>query len=159
MSLKINVTDIHILHSAAQLIASHCQKNDIICFYGDLGAGKTTFIQFFIRSFYEKFNLSCPVVTSPTFSIIHDYETDFFHITHFDLYRIESESELENTGIDDYLEDNICLIEWPQIAQSLLPAKQLHIIIEHTQHGRILRLKEMGGYMVNKSVQEQLILL
>ena len=92
----------------AQDIASKMSGGEIILLNGDLGAGKTTFTKAFAYALGVTQN-----VTSPTFMFMREYKGKF-PIYHFDMYRVSSEDELYELGLNDYLEtkDGICLIEW-----------------------------------------------
>jgi tRNA threonylcarbamoyl adenosine modification protein YjeE len=111
---------------------------------GDLGAGKTVFARGFVRAL-------CGAeieVVSPTFTLMQEYKTfDGRLITHFDLYRLKQESELEELGFSEAIERSITLIEWPKLAERYLPADTLFIDIEHAG-GDVRRLKysERGSY-------------
>jgi len=98
---------------------------------GDLGAGKTTFV----KSICEALSI-VDEVSSPTFSLVNEYETkNGDSIYHMDLYRVEEEEELLNIGLEDYLESqNLCLIEWPSIGENYLDDR-VHIHIEILDHG------------------------
>ena len=88
-------------------------------FVGDLGAGKTTFI----KTFAKRLGVSVDV-NSPTFSIINEYPIDNADrkVFHIDLYRLKSEKEAIDLGIEEYLySDHYCIIEWPQVIEGLLP--------------------------------------
>ena len=91
-------------------------KSKTILFYGDMGAGKTTFIKSLIK------NLGCKdEASSPTFSIVNEYEIENDKIFHFDLYRIKDIEEAYNFGIEDYLDSgHWVLIEWPEKIEPLL---------------------------------------
>lgn len=86
--------------------------NEIICFYGDLGVGKTTFIRGLAR------NINCEdLVSSPTFTILHEYNNNNnnkFKIFHFDMYRVTSFDDLESTGFFDFINTGVILIEWAE---------------------------------------------
>ena len=94
--------------SLAKRIADQCVGGEIIVLNGDLGAGKTTFT----KGFAKAVGVNVPV-TSPTFTLMKRYEGRL-KLYHFDLYRIEDVSELEELGFDEYLgeEGSVCLIEW-----------------------------------------------
>ncbi len=82
---------------------------------GNLGAGKTTFVQAFGSVLEVKEH-----ITSPTFSIMHEYHTYQDVIYHFDLYRLNTLNELKEIGFEDYLfSDKYCFIEWPELAQAI----------------------------------------
>lgn len=96
----------------------------IVCLNGNLGAGKT----FFIKKVLEVFEIDN--ANSPTFAIVNQYigRKKFYH---FDFYRINSEVELLDLGIEDYFndEESICFIEWADLFPRVLPAKRLEIMI------------------------------
>jgi len=95
-------------------ICSDILEKSIFQYYlliGEMGAGKTTFVQSFCKVLGSN-----DKVSSPTFSIVNEYQTDVKPIFHFDLYRLESFEELINIGIEDYIYlDAFCFIEWPEL--------------------------------------------
>jgi tRNA threonylcarbamoyl adenosine modification protein YjeE len=117
---------------AAQF-ASWLQAPCCLALSGDLGAGKTTFARGLIQALCHT-----PVeVLSPTFLLHQDYtghRGELIH--HLDLYRIASPAELIQLGVEDMLREGICLIEWPQVAQQLLPDDTLSIHIRHREQGQ-----------------------
>ena len=90
----------------------------VVAFYGHMGAGKTTFI----RSVCETLGVQEPV-TSPTFAIVNEYAAkDGLKIFHFDFYRLRRIGEAYDIGFEDYLySGHLCLIEWPELIEELLP--------------------------------------
>jgi tRNA threonylcarbamoyladenosine biosynthesis protein TsaE len=95
---------------------------DLVCLRGDLGAGKTTCIQ----GICAGLDIAQPV-TSPTFTLINEYRGSL-PVFHFDFYRIHNESEVIDLGLGEYFYgEGICLIEWPERIESLLPAKRYEI--------------------------------
>lgn len=106
------------LEDVAKELSKRFEKSKIVLFYGHMGAGKTTFI-----------NLLCKELgivgetSSPTFSIVNEYHTNGSEkIYHFDFYRLKSEMEAYDLGYEDYLySGNLCLIEWPEKIDSLIP--------------------------------------
>jgi tRNA threonylcarbamoyladenosine biosynthesis protein TsaE len=107
-------------------IAAMLIKRNILLLYGDLGAGKTTLT----KSIVESLGGNPKNVTSPTFNLVHIYDTKKFKIWHFDLYRIKSEKELFNIGIEDAMTDGILIIEWGEIAENLFSKNYLKAHIE-----------------------------
>ena len=106
-------------------IAAGLQRGDAIGLEGDLGAGKTTLARAVLRALGVEEN-----VPSPTFTLVQSYETKAFPVRHYDLYRIEESSELEELGLDEALDEGAALIEWPERAQGRLPSDMLHVKIQ-----------------------------
>jgi tRNA threonylcarbamoyl adenosine modification protein YjeE len=109
----------------AKTLAQNAKVGSCFCLTGDLGAGKTEFAKAFIAALVPD-----AVVTSPTFNIVAVYDFGLTSIFHFDLYRLKNEVELEEIGMQEMLQQGICLIEWPQIAANFLPANKVDINIE-----------------------------
>ena len=89
---------------------------DIICLFGELGSGKTTFARYLIESIYKRNKLEKPnSIKSPSFPILLTYEVNNFEIYHYDLYRISKNNELSEINIFEELHNSITLIEWPEV--------------------------------------------
>lgn len=97
----------------------------VVALHGDLGMGKSEIA----RTIIQTMRGADTVVPSPTFTIVQSYDG----ISHFDLYRIEDADELVEVGLQHAIENDITLIEWPEIANDMLPANTIHVYI--TQHG------------------------
>jgi tRNA threonylcarbamoyladenosine biosynthesis protein TsaE len=113
----------------------------VIAFTGDLGAGKTAFCRGFLRQLGYTGR-----VTSPTFAIVNEYETEEFRVCHFDMYRILDEDMLYDIGWDDYLDgDAILLIEWSENISAALPDDCTTVEIRRgdTENSRIITI--LGG--------------
>lgn len=124
---KITISSLQELDNAAARFLELAGGNTVIAFSGELGAGKTTFIQAICR------NLGVEVeVNSPTFSLVNEYFTpEGNSIFHFDLYRIETPEELFDMGYEEYFySGSLCLIEWPEKAKKLIPENALWVKIE-----------------------------
>lgn len=107
-------------------LAEKLASGDVICLFGDLGVGKTVFTKGVCRALGTD-----EYVSSPTFTIVNEYEARDFSISHFDMYRIEDASELIEIGFDEYLSKNgICIIEWPENIYDELPKKRIDVTIE-----------------------------
>ncbi len=107
-------------------------KGDVLALHGDLGAGKTSLSRAIIRSLADDADLDVP---SPTFTLVQSYDTKL-PVAHFDLYRLNDASELDELGLDEALETGIALIEWPERAGDTLPANTIHVAISHKGAGR-----------------------
>lgn len=102
------------------------KSGDVYCLLGDLGTGKTVFTQGFAVGLEIK-----EVVNSPTFTIVQVYEEGRIPFYHFDVYRIEDIEEMEEIGYEDYFYgEGVCLIEWSNLIEELLPKKRTVITIE-----------------------------
>lgn len=101
-----------------------------VALHGDLGMGKSEIARTIIKTLRG----SDTVVPSPTFTLVQNYDG----ISHFDLYRIEDESELEEIGLSYAIDNDITLIEWPDIAKSKLPSNTIHIYLTEYENGRKL---------------------
>lgn len=108
-------------------------QNKIFAFYGDMGSGKTTFIKAICKELGVE-----EEVTSPTFAIVNEYyNKDNTLIYHFDLYRIENLAELLDIGFEEYIDSNaIIFIEWPQIAENMLPKATVNVNISVLDNSR-----------------------
>lgn len=106
-------------------IAAHLKPGTVITLTGDLGAGKSVFA----RGIAKGLGISGPI-PSPTFTILQEYVQGRIPLYHFDWYRIEDEEELYEIGVEEYLYgQGICLIEWPQKAEKVLPKEYISIKI------------------------------
>lgn len=114
------------LDAVAKSFTTMLKNKTVVAFHGQMGAGKTTFIGALCRALGTH-----DVTGSPTFSIINQYNTsDGKIIYHMDLYRIKDEEEAINAGVEDALySGNLCLVEWPEKAEALLPADTFHVVL------------------------------
>lgn len=110
--------------------AQSLQTGDVIALYGDLGAGKTTLVKGIVEALTS---VQSNEVVSPTFSYLNIYEGKV-PLYHFDLYRLEGAQEFLDKGFLDFFEgEGICLIEWPDRIQNLLPKNTLHITLSYLE--------------------------
>ncbi|MBP7500983.1 MAG: tRNA (adenosine(37)-N6)-threonylcarbamoyltransferase complex ATPase subunit type 1 TsaE [Chryseobacterium sp.] len=108
-------------------------QHNILLLKGNLGAGKTTFSQFLLKELG-----SSDEISSPTYSIVNEYDTPKGKVFHFDLYRLKSVEEAYDFGIEEYLDNGyLSIIEWPEIYTDELEGYDFHeMIITNTESGR-----------------------
>ena len=106
----------------AENFAKELNKKDIIVLSGDLGSGKTKFVQGILKHFGLENEIS-----SPTFTIVNEYNTSTCPIYHFDVYRLADIDEFYAMGGEEYFENGICLIEWGEIIKDALPSNYIKI--------------------------------
>lgn len=129
----IYINNISEIQESAKDFLSHFPKPSVIAFFGEMGAGKTTFI----KAICQELGV-IDTVNSPTFAIINEYEVEQGkNLYHFDLYRMEKPEEVVDIGFEDYLySGNWCFIEWPEIAESYFPENLVRVKIEEIENGR-----------------------
>lgn len=110
----------------ARRFAETLKSGDVILFYGDLGSGKT----FLCREIIRYFCGSNTDIISPTFNLLQTYQTPDFTIYHFDLYRLKSAEEIYELGIEEALGNNLCIIEWPELIEDILPKHFIKVTLE-----------------------------
>lgn len=113
------------IHTAIEKIIPFLEKYKVVLFNGSMGAGKTTLISTLCKTLGSTDDIS-----SPTFSIVNEYQSNIGKIYHFDFYRIESIEEAFDIGLEEYLYSNdFCFIEWAEKIQELLPNNYLIVNI------------------------------
>ncbi len=105
----------------------------VVALHGDLGMGKSEIA----RTIIQTLRGVDTVVPSPTFTIVQSYDG----ISHFDLYRLEDASELTEVGLAHAINNDITLIEWPEIADDILPESTIHVFVSQYNDGRKIVVK------------------
>ncbi|MBN2611349.1 MAG: tRNA (adenosine(37)-N6)-threonylcarbamoyltransferase complex ATPase subunit type 1 TsaE [Bacteroidales bacterium] len=125
------IKSLHDLPAVAKQFNELARGYRRFAFYGKMGSGKTTFITEICRQLGAE-----DILNSPSFALINEYSTNTGEIIyHFDLYRIKSIEELFDIGYEDYFYgDAILFIEWPELAEELLPEDTCKVIIEETDN-------------------------
>lgn len=136
---EIRIPDIESLPSAAKEFAALMGDETVYAFHGEMGAGKTTFI----RALVEQLGVDPEEANSPSFSIINEYRsaTTAELIYHFDLYRLDSVEEALEIGVEDYFDSGaLCLLEWPERIEPLLPDDTVvvKITVDPSDNSRLL---------------------
>jgi len=118
------------------------KPGQVLALTGDLGVGKTLFTQGLAKGL----GIDGPV-SSPTFTIVQEYESGRIPFYHFDVYRIADPEEMDEIGFDDYVYgEGICLIEWAELIEEILPENCIRITIEkNLEKGFEYRLIKVGG--------------
>ena len=106
----------------AKSLAKILKPKDIVVLTGELGSGKTKFVEGFLSYFGLENEIS-----SPTFTIVNEYKNNDINIYHFDVYRLADSSEFYEIGGDEYFDTGICLIEWGELIEDALPSNYIKI--------------------------------
>lgn len=123
MEISYTISEIDLV---AKQLLEHLSTKTLLL-YGDMGVGKTTLIKALVKVLG-----STDTVSSPTFSIVNEYQSQKDPIYHFDFYRINDINEAYNLGIEDYLYSNYwCILEWPERIHSILPesAERIDLVL------------------------------
>ena len=147
MSILDSQTTVFSSHSPEQTrrigarLGQALQPGDVVCLQGDLGAGKTTFVQGVAQGWDSQDSVS-----SPTFIIVNEYgRADSEKLFHMDAYRLDSALEAEQLDLDSMLADGALLLEWPERIEGLIPAEHLWINLDHKDAAeREMKFKAVG---------------
>lgn len=126
----------------AEKFAKNLKIGDIVVLTGELGSGKTKFVQGVLKHFGIENEIS-----SPTFTIVNEYNADDVNIYHFDVYRLEDSDEFYAMGGDEYFSNGICLIEWGEMIEDILPKPYTKITFSKNNDDvnyRELKIEKVG---------------
>ena len=138
--MEIKIKNLETIHESAIEFIKNIGDKKVFAFYGKMGAGKTTFTKAICEVLGVK-----DVITSPTFAIVNEYtDGNGNPIYHFDFYRIKKLEEVYDMGYEDYFySGNLCLLEWPELIEEILPDNAIKVKIEEQQDGsRLVTLEE-----------------
>lgn len=127
---------------AGERFAAQLKPGDVVALIGDLGSGKTRFVKGVARGLGVHEH-----VTSPTFTILHEYRDGGVPVYHFDCYRMRSSRELDEFGFDDYIYgDGVCLLEWADMIEDRLPAPRYEVrcALGEQETDRIVSITEIA---------------
>lgn len=130
--MEITINGLDTIRSAARQFIENIGSSRVFAFYGKMGAGKTTFV----KALCEE--LGCDdVITSPTFAIVNEYtDGEQQPVYHFDFYRIKKLEEVYDMGYEEYFYSGaLCLIEWPELIEDVLPDDTVRVTIEEQTDG------------------------
>ena len=140
--------DILDLSEIGMIFAEHTKNRDLLLLSGKVGSGKTEFSRQIIKAKAAKENLDIQEISSPTFSLIQNYDFQHCKISHIDLYRVNSEEELFELGIPDIFDNQITLLEWPEILEIKNLSRNVSIEIKEskeTKEVRVIKIEFFGN--------------
>ena len=145
---KIDITSEKSTRELAEKLTSYFKGGEYIFLYGEMGVGKTTFVKYFINKFQTDEQLKLTEVTSPTFNLLNEYETNNFMIKHYDLFRIKNSSEIKDLNIFEKNEKIITLVEWPQLLKNSNKVKKIDLlfIYDNELTNRTLQIKGLSSF-------------
>lgn len=131
--MRLTIKDIDTIHLTAREFINQIGEHRVLAFYGKMGAGKTTFI----KALCEELGVE-DVITSPTFAIVNEYtDGEQNPVYHFDFYRIKKLEEVYDMGYEEYFySGDLCLMEWPELIEDLLPEDTLRVTISENEDGQ-----------------------
>lgn len=136
--ITFEINGVEELSKVSDLLMSWRDKSNIIAFYGNMGAGKTTLV----KNLCSRLGVQ-DEVNSPTFALVNEYQTeDFDSVFHFDFYRIKSLEEVFDIGYEDYFYGgSLCLLEWPELIDPIMPEHFIKVEIKlgDTDDSRVIR--------------------
>ncbi len=140
-TIEIKIASLEQLPEVARQFMAQMGDYTVYAFYGEMGAGKTTFI----NALCKELGVETDITSSPSFAIINEYRSDTTAelIYHFDCYRLENEAEAQDIGAEDYFDCGaLCFIEWPERIEGLLPddTVRVDIIVNPDDDSRTLKM-------------------
>lgn len=138
--MEITLNGVAQTQRLAACLGAFLSPGMVLCLSGDLGAGKTTFTQ----ALAAALGVTEPV-TSPSFTIVHEYHSGRFPLYHMDVYRVEDATELEDFGFDEYFADKaLVVVEWAERVEALLPEHQIRMGLYRCgdENQRLLKLSD-----------------
>lgn len=132
--MEIKIENLADIDRAAKEFVENMGDATVYAFHGDMGAGKTTFI----NALSKALGVEEDITNSPSFSLVNEYRSDTTAelIYHFDLYRLENLEEAFDIGIEDYFDSGaLCFIEWPDLVNDILPDDTVDVYISENEDG------------------------
>ena len=128
---KIDITSEKLTKELAKKFTKYVNGGEFIFLYGEMGVGKTTFVKYFINELQTLHNLPQTEITSPTFSLLNEYQLKDIRIKHYDLFRINRKEDIKN--LDIFEKDNklITFIEWPELLTDTQNIKSIDLTFNY----------------------------
>jgi len=138
----------------AKKISQIIKSGDTVFLYGEIGAGKTTFVRFFINNLEKINKVRKSNILSPTFNIVYDYKIKKTQILHYDLYRLKSYNDILELGMFESEDKHIKIIEWPELIK-LKPKNRIEITLKYLkpENSRNIKINSFGkckNYKLNE---------
>ena len=128
----IDITSEKLTKELAKEFTKYLKGGEFVFLYGEMGVGKTTFVKYFINEYQKINNLTQTEITSPTFSLLNEYQVKDIRIKHYDLFRINNEKDTNNLDIYEIDSKAITLIEWPQLIASAKKVKFIKLTFSYS---------------------------
>tara|TARA_Y100000991_G_C21861726_1_gene301202 strand:- start:108 stop:563 length:456 start_codon:yes stop_codon:yes gene_type:complete len=141
---KIDISSLELTKKLAEKFIDYINRGTTVCFYGEVGVGKTTFIKYLINAYQKKNNLEITEVTSPTFNLLNEYEIGDLVIKHYDFYRLKNKSEINNLDLLENHSNTITLIEWPELLNKNQQIKTIDLIFSYENNFNNRCVKILG---------------
>ena len=127
----IDITSEKLTKELAKEFSKYLKGGEFVFLYGEMGVGKTTFVKYFINEYQKINNLTQTEITSPTFSLLNEYQVKDIRIKHYDLFRINRKEDINS--LDIFEKDNklITLIEWPQLLTDMQNIKSIDLTFNY----------------------------
>ena len=128
---KFNITSEKSTKELAQKFSENLIGGEFIFLYGEMGVGKTTFVKYFINELQKINNLPQTEITSPTFSLLNEYQVKDIRIKHYDLFRINKKEDTQNLEIFEKNNKLITFIEWPKLIADTQKIKSINLTFSY----------------------------
>ena len=140
---KINISSEKSTKELAQKFAEYLKGGEFIFLKGEIGVGKTTFVKYFINEYQILSNLPKTEITSPTFSLLNEYQVKDVRIKHYDLFRVKNKEEIKNLDIFEKDTNVITFVEWPQLIKDKQNIKFIELTFNYLNdlNDRIVEIK------------------
>ncbi|MBA1340089.1 MAG: tRNA threonylcarbamoyladenosine biosynthesis protein TsaE/hypothetical protein [Pelagibacterales bacterium] len=147
-SSKLNISAESDTAIIAKKFSNYLKVGDVLFLYGEIGAGKTTFVRYLVNNFQKKNKIKLSEVTSPTFNIVNEYKVNNLIIQHYDLFRIKNSEEIKNIGLLENIKKVLTIVEWPDKIKNK-PKNAIDIKFKYDENFE-KRFIEIDGVDINR---------